>query len=129
MIAFTQSASDALIPYNIRMNAVAPGLIDTEIIDDVEQERIETIVNQTPMKTHRHCRRNRRPGALSPLRRLPLHDGPNPSRQWRSGYVALVATNKLGFEPPDSIRTQKLLSLKVISNRKFVPNKLTSHAA
>jgi len=50
MIAFTQSASDALIPYNIRMNAVAPGLIDTEIIDDVEQERIDAIVNQTPMK-------------------------------------------------------------------------------
>ena len=50
MIAFTQSASDALIQYNIRMNAVAPGLIDTEIIDDVEQERIDGIVAQTPMK-------------------------------------------------------------------------------
>ena len=50
MIAFTQSASDALIPYNIRMNAVAPGLIETEIIDDVEQQTIDRIVKETPMK-------------------------------------------------------------------------------
>lgn len=50
IIAFTQSAADALISYNIRMNAVAPGLIETEIIDDVDRKTIDRIVNETPMK-------------------------------------------------------------------------------
>ncbi len=50
VIGFTKSASEALIPYNIRMNAVAPGLIETEIIDDVDQPTIDRIVEQTPMK-------------------------------------------------------------------------------
>ncbi|MBX9655125.1 SDR family oxidoreductase [bacterium] len=50
IIAFTKSASEALIPFNIRMNAVAPGLIETEIIDDVDQQTIVRIVDQTPMK-------------------------------------------------------------------------------
>lgn len=50
IIAFTKSASEALIPFNIRMNAVAPGLIETEIIDDVDQQTIDRIVDQTPMK-------------------------------------------------------------------------------
>ena len=50
VIAFTKSASDALIPFNIRMNAVAPGLIETEIIDDVDQPTLDQIVEQTPMK-------------------------------------------------------------------------------
>lgn len=50
VIAFTKSASEALIPFNIRMNAVAPGLIATEIIEDVDQPVIDRIVDQTPMK-------------------------------------------------------------------------------
>ena len=50
VIAFTKSASEALIPLGIRMNAVAPGLIETEIIDDVDQGVIDRIVDQTPMK-------------------------------------------------------------------------------
>lgn len=50
VIAFTKSASEALVPFNIRMNAVAPGLIETEIIDDVDQPTIDRIIDQTPMK-------------------------------------------------------------------------------
>ncbi|MGD9646933.1 MAG: SDR family NAD(P)-dependent oxidoreductase [Pirellulales bacterium] len=50
VIAFTKSASEALVPLGIRMNAVAPGLIETEIIDDVDQGVIDRIVDQTPMK-------------------------------------------------------------------------------
>lgn len=50
VIAFTKSAADALIPHNIRMNAVAPGLIETEIIDDVDQATIDRIVGETPMR-------------------------------------------------------------------------------
>ena len=50
MIAFTQSTADALIEHNIRMNAVAPGLVETEIIDDVDQPLIDRLIDQTPMK-------------------------------------------------------------------------------
>ena len=50
VIAFTKSASEALIPFNIRMNAVAPGLIETEIIEDVDQAVLDRIIEQTPMK-------------------------------------------------------------------------------
>lgn len=50
VIGFTRSASEALISHNIRVNAVAPGLIETEIIDDVDQPTIDRIVEQTPMK-------------------------------------------------------------------------------
>lgn len=50
VIAFTKSASEALIPFNVRMNAVAPGLVETEIIEDVDQPTIDRIVDQTPMK-------------------------------------------------------------------------------
>ncbi|MDA0661146.1 MAG: SDR family NAD(P)-dependent oxidoreductase [Planctomycetota bacterium] len=50
IIAFTKSASEALIPHNIRMNAVAPGLVETEIIDDVDQTTIDRIVGETPMR-------------------------------------------------------------------------------
>jgi 3-oxoacyl-[acyl-carrier protein] reductase len=50
VIAFTKSAAEALIPFNIRMNAVAPGLIDTEILDDVDQPALDRLIDQTPMK-------------------------------------------------------------------------------
>jgi len=50
IIAFTQSASDAFISHNIRINGVAPGLVETEIIDDVGQPTIDKILKETPMK-------------------------------------------------------------------------------
>jgi 3-oxoacyl-[acyl-carrier protein] reductase len=50
VVAFTKSAAEALIPYNIRMNAVAPGLIDTEILEDVDKETLLRIIQETPMK-------------------------------------------------------------------------------
>jgi NAD(P)-dependent dehydrogenase (short-subunit alcohol dehydrogenase family) len=49
LISFTQSLAEALAPHNIRVNAVAPGLIDTEIISGVGQERIDAIVQSTPL--------------------------------------------------------------------------------
>ena len=50
VIAFTKSASAALVEHNIRMNAIAPGLIETEIIEDVDQATIDRLVDETPMK-------------------------------------------------------------------------------
>ena len=50
VVAFTKSAAEALIPFNIRINAVAPGLIDTEILHDVAEETLARIIEETPMK-------------------------------------------------------------------------------
>ena len=50
IVAFTKSASVGLIEHNIRMNGIAPGLVETEIISDVDQETIDRINNEAPMK-------------------------------------------------------------------------------
>ena len=49
LIGLTKSLAEALAPHNIRVNAIAPGLIDTEILSDVSQERIDAIVHSTPL--------------------------------------------------------------------------------
>ena len=50
VVAFTKSAAEALIPYNIRINAVAPGLIETEILGDVDENTLARLIEETPMK-------------------------------------------------------------------------------
>jgi 3-oxoacyl-[acyl-carrier protein] reductase len=49
MIGLTKSVAEALAPHNICVNAIAPGLIDTEILSGVSQERIDAIVQSTPL--------------------------------------------------------------------------------
>jgi len=50
VIAFTKSLSEALAPFNIRVNAVAPGLIETEILDGVDQSQLNSLIAATPMQ-------------------------------------------------------------------------------
>ncbi len=50
MISLTQSLSVALAKTGIRVNAIAPGLIETDIISDVSQSVLDNIINQTPME-------------------------------------------------------------------------------
>lgn len=49
LIGLTKSLAEALAPHNIRVNAIAPGLIDTEILSGVSQDRIDAIVASTPL--------------------------------------------------------------------------------
>ena len=49
MIGLTKSVAEALAPHNIRVNAIAPGLIETEILSGVSQDRIDAIVQSTPL--------------------------------------------------------------------------------
>lgn len=50
IVGFTKSTAEALAPHNVRINAIAPGLIETEILDGVPQERIDEIVATTPLR-------------------------------------------------------------------------------
>lgn len=46
---FTKSVAEALAGDNIRVNAIAPGLIDTDILSGVEQSTLDSIVAATPL--------------------------------------------------------------------------------
>jgi len=49
IIGFTKSLAEALARDNVRVNGVAPGLIETEIIDGVEPEVLDRIVEASPI--------------------------------------------------------------------------------
>ena len=46
---FTKSTAEAFAEHNIRVNAIAPGLIETEILDGVDQSVLDRIVESTPL--------------------------------------------------------------------------------
>jgi len=50
LVGFTRSIAAALAGHNIRANAVAPGLIETEILEVVSQTAIDSIVAATPLQ-------------------------------------------------------------------------------
>lgn len=50
VIGATKSASKELAPYQIRVNAVAPGFIETDLTNHYKDERLEKVVNSISMK-------------------------------------------------------------------------------
>jgi 3-oxoacyl-[acyl-carrier protein] reductase len=50
MIALTKGLAAALAPHNIRVNAVAPGLVETHMLRQSPNEMIDKIVRETPLK-------------------------------------------------------------------------------
>ena len=50
VVGFTRSLGQALAAENVRVNAVAPGLIDTEILEGFDQTQKEHLINITPSK-------------------------------------------------------------------------------
>lgn len=49
LTGFTKSVAAALAPHKIRVNAIAPGLIETEILEGVEQAALDKIIEATPL--------------------------------------------------------------------------------
>lgn len=49
VIAFTRCCGEAFAPHNVRINGVAPGLIDTEMVLALSAETRKTVIEQTPM--------------------------------------------------------------------------------
>lgn len=49
IIAMTKTAAKELAPYHIRVNAIAPGMIDTDMMRSVGKEHLQIHLNNIPM--------------------------------------------------------------------------------
>ena len=49
VIALTRCCAEAFAPHNVRMNAIAPGLIDTEMAKALSPQQTEAVISQTPL--------------------------------------------------------------------------------
>ncbi len=49
MISFTKSLARELGPFNIHVNAVAPGLIESEVISKMPKEKLESIIKSSSL--------------------------------------------------------------------------------
>ncbi|KAI8364586.1 3-oxoacyl-reductase [Blakeslea trispora] len=54
IIGFTKSLAKELGPYNIRVNAIAPGFIDTDMTSDISEEKRQKILESIPLKRFGH---------------------------------------------------------------------------
>ncbi|MSQ40777.1 MAG: 3-oxoacyl-ACP reductase FabG [Dehalococcoidia bacterium] len=50
LIGFTKSAAQELVRFNILVNAVAPGFIETDMIVNLPDEARQTLLDKTPMR-------------------------------------------------------------------------------
>jgi 3-oxoacyl-[acyl-carrier protein] reductase len=49
MISFTKSLARELGPFNIHVNAVAPGLIESEVVSKMPKEKVEAIIKSSSL--------------------------------------------------------------------------------
>lgn len=50
IIGFTKSLAKEVAPYNIKVNAIAPGFIETDMLNDLKEEYLAELTKQIPFK-------------------------------------------------------------------------------
>ena len=93
VIALTRCCGEAFAPHNVRVNCVAPGLIETEMAHVLSDEAMKRIVADTPMGRIGQPDEIAVGHPLPPERGIQLHDRRNALRQRRTGHAALKTDN------------------------------------
>ena len=83
VIAFTKGAAREAGPFNIPVNAIAPAMIETEMISGMPPDARASLLRSIPAGPYRQRRRCRGRGLLSRLRRSRLYDRRDYGRGWR----------------------------------------------
>ena len=89
VIALTRCCGEAFAPHNVRVNCVAPGLIETEMAHVLPDEIDEAHRGRHAAGPDRPARRDRLGDPLPAERGIELHDRRNALRQRRTGHAAL----------------------------------------
>jgi 3-oxoacyl-[acyl-carrier protein] reductase len=50
VIAMTRCCAEAFAPHNVRINCVAPGLVETEMAHVLSEESMQRVIAETPMR-------------------------------------------------------------------------------
>jgi 3-oxoacyl-[acyl-carrier protein] reductase len=85
VMALTRCCADAFAAHNVRMNCIAPGLIETEMAHVLPDERVREIIAQTPMG------RIGRPEEVASLARFLLSE----ESSFQTGQTIVVSGGRL----------------------------------
>ena len=85
MMAFTRAQAREWAPLGIRVNALAPGTIDTDMVRNNPPDAIARHGGREPDEPRRARRRDDRPGHVPRVRRRQLHDRAGRARRRRHG--------------------------------------------
>ena len=84
VISFTKSLARELGPFNIHVNAVAPGLIESEVVSKMPKEKVEAIIKSSSLGRIGKARGGSEGRPLSCIGAFKLHHRTNHCGGWRN---------------------------------------------